>query len=106
MDANPFDPLWDAYFENRHKERLWVKHQEKSQHARLLKRQEGLCAHCGQLLTVETGYHHHHVIPWSTGGTDDDSNLELIHHVCHQAHHVHHPAPRSVASHRSQRSLA
>jgi len=33
MDADPFDPAWDAYFENRHKERLLVKHQEKSQHA-------------------------------------------------------------------------
>ena len=97
MDANPFDPAWDAYFENRHRERLLAKHRERSQGARLLKRQGGRCTHCGQLLTVETGYHKHHVIPRSAGGTDEDSNLELIHLVCHQAHHVHHPAPRSVA---------
>jgi RNA-directed DNA polymerase len=44
MDANPFDPCWDAYFENRHRDRLLAKHQEQSQHARLLKRQGG-CAH-------------------------------------------------------------
>ncbi len=97
MDANPFDPAWDAYFENRHRERLLAKHRERSQGARLLKRQEGRCTHCGQLLTVETGHHEHHVIPRSADGTDEDSNLELIHLVCHQAHHVHHPAPRSVA---------
>jgi len=106
MDADPFDPAWDAYFKNRHLERLLAKHQEKTQNTRLLKRQKGLCAHCGQPLTVETGHHRNHVIPWSAGGTWEDSNLELIHPVCHQAHHVHHPAPRSVAGRSDAKSAA
>jgi len=106
MDANPFDPSWDAYFENRHLERLLAKHQEKSQRVRLLKRQKGQCAHCGQPLTIETGYHVHHVVPWSEGGTDLDDNLVVIHPVCHQAHHVHHPASRSVAGRSDARSAA
>jgi len=106
MGANPFDPAWDAYFENRQRERLLAKHREKSQNARLLKRQKGLCAHCGQLLTVETGYHKHHVVPRTQGGTDLDDNLVVIHPVCHIAHHVHHPAKRSVAGRSDTRSAA
>ena len=103
MDANPFDPSWDVYFENRHRERLLAKHQMASQNARLLKRQQGKCAHCGQPLTVETGYHVHHVVPKVQGGTDLDDNLVVIHPVCHQAHHVHHPATRSVAGQSDRR---
>lgn len=106
MDAHPFDPAWDAYFANRHRDRLLVKHHEKSQNARLLKRHKGLCAHCGQLLIAETGYHVHHVVPWSLGGTDEGFNLELIHHVCHQAYHVHHPVKRSVAGRSDAKSVA
>jgi len=106
MDANPFDPSWDAYFEKRHRERLLAKHQLTSQNARLLKRQQGKCAHCEQPLTVETGYHVHHVVPQIEDGTDNDSNLELIHPVCHQAHHVRHPAKRSVAGRSDTRSAA
>ncbi len=102
MDANPFDPAWDAYFKDRQLERLLAKHQKKSQEARLLKRQKGLCAHCGQALTAETGYHKHHVIPKTADGTDRDQNLIMIHPVCHIAHHVHHPAPRSVAGRQTQ----
>jgi RNA-directed DNA polymerase len=106
MDANPFDPAWDAYFEKRHLERLLAKHQKRSQRARLLKGQQGKCAHCGQPLTVETGYHVHHVVPRSEGGTETDDNLIVIHPVCHQAHHVHHPAIRSVAGRSGARSAA
>lgn len=97
MEANPIDPAWDAYFENRHRERLLAKHQETSQNARLLKRQKGLCAHCGQ--RVETGYHKHHVVSRTQGGTDLDDNLIVIHHMPH-------PAKRSVAGRSDTRSAA
>lgn len=103
MGANPFDPVWSDYFDKRHLARLLEKHQERSQKARLLKGQKGLCA---QPLTAETGYHLHHVIPQSAGGTDEDDNLVVIHPVCHQAHHVHHPAIRSVAGRSDAKSAA
>ena len=98
MDANPFDPTWDHYVAKRDLARFLEKSQEKLQKAGLLKRQMGLCTHREQSLTVETGYHVHHVIPRSNGGTDKGANLELIHPGLSRCHHVHHPSPRSVAS--------
>jgi len=75
----------DHYFAKRDQTQFREKRQEKSQKAGLLRRQMGLCAHYEQPLTVETGYHVHDVPPRSTGGTDKDANLELIHPVWHEA---------------------
>jgi len=49
----------------------------------LFRRQNGLCAKCGQgrLLTI------HHRITISDGGTSDIENLELICHSCHVGIH-------------------
>ena len=58
-----------------------------SQKGRLLKRQEGKCAHCG--LTFRDGdlLEKHHIIPRALGGNDLDKNLELLHLHCHDAKH-------------------
>ncbi|AOW98396.1 group II intron reverse transcriptase/maturase [Moorena producens PAL-8-15-08-1] len=58
-----------------------------SQKGRLLKRQKGVCTHCG--LTFRDGdvMEKHHIIPRSLGGNDTDKNLELLHLHCHDAKH-------------------
>ncbi|NEQ82998.1 MAG: group II intron reverse transcriptase/maturase [Moorea sp. SIO2I5] len=54
---------------------------------KLLKRQEGKCAHCG--LTFRDGdlIEKHHILPRSLGGSDHYKNLELLHLHCHDAKH-------------------
>ena len=97
MAANPFDPEWDEYFDKRQLERLLAKAEENAQRKRLLKRQRGRCHFCRQPITVETGFHVHHVKERILGGADDDANLVAVHQVCHSAHHVHNPIDRSLA---------
>ncbi|NEQ83058.1 MAG: group II intron reverse transcriptase/maturase [Moorea sp. SIO2I5] len=58
-----------------------------SQKGRLLKRQEGKCAHCG--LTFKDGdlLEKHHIIHRALGGSNEDENLELLHLHCHDNKH-------------------
>nr|WP_282600735.1 HNH endonuclease [Pantoea ananatis] len=43
---------------------------------------------CQELITPETGWHVHHIIRRVDGGTDDNSNLCLVHPVCHRQIHA------------------
>ena len=50
--------------------------------------QEGKCPICNQKITKETGWHVHHIVYRVYGGTDNLSNLLLLHPNCHrQVHH-------------------
>jgi RNA-directed DNA polymerase len=51
--------------------------------ATLLKRQKGICAHCGLYFTNESVMEVDHVIPKSKGGKNSYSNLQLLHRHCH-----------------------
>jgi RNA-directed DNA polymerase len=86
-DANPFDPQWDTYFAKLRTERLLRAHAHKQTFTALLKRQDGLCAACGQPITSATGWHVHHVRSRKQGGPDTLDNLALLHQVCHVQHH-------------------
>ncbi|MBO0793856.1 MAG: group II intron reverse transcriptase/maturase [Ktedonobacteraceae bacterium] len=85
--ANPFDPAWETYFEKR----LDVKTvQNLTGRRRLLhlwKQQQGLCPLCNQKITKITGWHCHHVIWRSKGGTNRTENLMLLHPNCHRQLH-------------------
>lgn len=56
---------------------------------RLAEAQNWRCAHCGGRLD-EPLYDHNmrasfeHVVPFSKGGADDESNLVIVHHICNQ----------------------
>ena len=50
--------------------------------------QEGLCPCCNQKITKETGWHIHHVVKRSEGGSELMSNLQLLHPNCHRQHHA------------------
>lgn len=86
--ANPFDPADDAYFGRLRVERLLAKHGHRQQLATLFRKQDGRCASCGHSITEETGWHVHHILPRQFGGTDVESNLTLLHPVCHTQRHA------------------
>jgi len=85
--ANPFDPAWEIYFE----ERLGVK-MVGSLHGRrqlihLWKEQQGICPVCQQKITTLSGWHNHHIIWRSKGGADHAANRVLLHPNCHRLVH-------------------
>ena len=97
--ANPFDPAWETYFEKR----LDVKTEHnltgKRQLLHLWKEQNGKCPRCNQRITKITGWHSHHVIWRSKGGTDRVENRVLLHPNCHTQLHsqgLHVEKPHSV----------
>jgi RNA-directed DNA polymerase len=51
--------------------------------AKLLKRQEGKCTHCGLYFTDIDIVEVDHIVPKSLGGKDTYDNLQLLHKHCH-----------------------
>jgi RNA-directed DNA polymerase len=98
-EANPYDPLWESYYEKRldvHiadtlKGKRWLIH--------LWKEQKGLCSVCHQKITKITGWHSHHIEWRSKGGPGRTENRVLLHPNCHQQVHsqgLHVEKPRPV----------
>jgi RNA-directed DNA polymerase len=85
--ANPFDPAWEVYFE----ERLGVKMEDtlvgRRQLLHLWKEQNGICPICHRMITRITGWHNHHRIWRSKGGPDTAENRVLVHPTCHSQIH-------------------
>jgi RNA-directed DNA polymerase len=85
--ANPYDPCWEVYFE----ERLGLKMaghllgRRKLLH--LWKEQAGICPVCKQQITTLTGWHNHHIVWRSKGGSDSAANRVLLHPNCHRQVH-------------------
>ena len=84
-EANPYDPQWEIYMENRSikliekkltgfRKKLWIK-------------QEGKCLHCKLPICEEYKWHVHHKIPRCKGGRSTLENLVLLHPACHRQLH-------------------
>jgi RNA-directed DNA polymerase len=84
-EANPFDPKWELYFEQREERRMKIALSGRPQ--ALWRRQKGRCPACRELITVETDWHTHHVIWRVNGGSDRLDNLVLLHPNCHRQVH-------------------
>ena len=82
-EANPFDPEFETYFEKR----LGTKMINDITLSKKLKNlwisQKGKCLICQNLITKETEWNIHHVIPKVKGGNYNISNLVLLHPYCH-----------------------
>jgi RNA-directed DNA polymerase len=50
--------------------------------------QRGRCSHCGASLFNGEALNQHHLHPKGEGGTDEHSNLQLVHLYCHQQIHT------------------
>jgi RNA-directed DNA polymerase len=85
--ANPYDPEWEIYFE----ERLGVKMADdlkgRRQLLRLWQEQDGICPVCHQKITKLTGWHNHHLVWRTHGGSDKAENRVLLHPNCHNQVH-------------------
>lgn len=88
LGANPFAPEWEAYFEERMSRKMLLSLSGKKRIVTLWQSQQRRCRLCQELITPETGWHVHHIIRRVDGGTDDNSNLCLVHPVCHRQIHA------------------
>lgn len=87
-EANPYDPTFDEYFSKRLARRMDGTLEGRRKLRWLWWWQEGECPVCSQKITRETGWHLHHIIKRSEGGSDKRTNLVLLHPNCHMQHHV------------------
>lgn len=90
QDASPDDPTLKDYWEDRTK-RIRKEPLKEVRH-KLFMQQKGICPLCGQPLESmdETGQeelHVHHMQRRKDGGTNELSNLRLVHMYCHQQVH-------------------
>jgi RNA-directed DNA polymerase len=85
--ANPYDPEWEIYFEQRLEIKMRDTFKGETRWLNLWQAQQGLCPICQQKITPETGWHTHHLIWRTNGGTDTLDNLVLLHPNCHRQVH-------------------
>lgn len=85
--ANPFDPAWEPYFEERHGLAMFNALAGRKKLIRLWLEQQGQCCICGQRITKATGWHVHHIIRRVDGGSNAASNLTMVHPTCHAQIH-------------------
>ena len=81
--ANPYGPRDETYFEQRKDYLMANKLAGKRMISYLYQRQKGLCPHCQQKITEQTGWNAHHLAPKHMGGKWVSENLVLMHPVCH-----------------------
>ncbi|WP_333103601.1 MULTISPECIES: group II intron reverse transcriptase/maturase [unclassified Microcoleus] len=76
--ASPFDGNW-TYWSKRRGEYP----ETPNRVAKLIKRQKGICPHCGLYFTSTDIVEVDHIKPKSLGGKDTYDNLQLLHKHCH-----------------------
>jgi Retron-type reverse transcriptase len=86
-DANPYDPSWELYFEERLAAQMASTLTGRGTTRYLWLEQDGKCLVCGQPLTLEEGWHVHHLLWRSHGGTEAVDNRVLLHPNCHRQVH-------------------
>jgi RNA-directed DNA polymerase len=85
--ANPYDPAWEVYFEERLGVSLAQTHTGRRALLRLWHQQHGRCPVCRQPITTLSGWHSHHIVWRSKGGGDGAENRVLLHPTCHSQVH-------------------
>jgi RNA-directed DNA polymerase len=88
MTANPFDPEWEVYFEERAGNKMKRSLRTRKQLLKLWISQEQRCPVCKTQITLETGWHVHHIQRRVDGGQDNPGNLIMLHPNCHRQIHA------------------
>jgi RNA-directed DNA polymerase len=104
--ANPYDPTWELYFEERLARQMTSTLLGQSRARYLWLEQDGKCLVCRQPLTLAAGWHVHHVRWRVHGGDDDLDNLVLLHPNCHRQVHSEGLVVEKVASREGRSSKA
>jgi RNA-directed DNA polymerase len=98
-EANPFDPAWAAYFQDR--DCQLARQASSPFRATLLRQQHGLCPRCRQVIQVEEEVELHHRD--GNHQNNQQGNLVVLHPNCHRQEHY---APeRTTASTRPSRGV-
>lgn len=84
---HPYDPEWEMYGETLRQERMLKNMRYRKEWIRLYVDQEGRCVRCGYAMDFDTGWHDHHIVHRSDGGTDALGNRVLLHPDCHAQIH-------------------
>ncbi len=87
-ECNPFDPSWEEYLEKHFTLKTQSSLARDQRVLPLWKAQEGVCLLCKQKISEETSWHIHHLLERSKGGDNKNSNLVLLHPVCHRQIHA------------------
>ena len=87
-NANPYDPVWETYFEARLHARTKDTLEDRIDLQLLWHRQSGICPVCDQPLMPDDPWERHHVIWRVYGGSDTLDNLQLLHPNCHRQLHA------------------
>jgi len=85
--ANPYDPAWEVYLEERLGTKMNATLVGKRKLLYLWNRQNGLCPVCNQKITKQTGWDNHHLVERFKGGSDKAENRVLLHPNCHRQVH-------------------
>jgi RNA-directed DNA polymerase len=85
--ANPYDPAWEPYFEARLGVKMADNLRGKKTLLYLWHEQKGRCPVCEQPITQSTGWHNHHLVWRTHGGSDHVGNRVLLHPNCHRQVH-------------------
>jgi RNA-directed DNA polymerase len=86
-DANPYDPAWELYFEERLAAQMAGTLTGRGTARYLWLEQAGKCLVCDQPLAPEEGWHVHHLCWRAHGGDDTVDNRVLLHPNCHRQVH-------------------
>jgi RNA-directed DNA polymerase len=76
-EANPYDPVWEIYFEQRLGVKMVNNLRGRRQLLYLWKEQGGMCPVCRQKITKLTGWNNHHIVRRTNGGSNRASNRIL-----------------------------
>src|SRR5205807_616210 len=86
-EANPYDPSWEVYFEERLSAKMAQDLAGRAAAQYLWNQQGGKCPVCEQGLTLQECWHIHH-LQWRVyGGSDALYNRMLLHANCHRQVH-------------------
>jgi RNA-directed DNA polymerase len=88
LEANPFDPQWEMYFEARISHKMQNSLNGRKKLIRLWLDQDRRCPICRELITRKSGWNIHHIIRRVDGGKDGSANLIMVHPNCHNQIHV------------------
>lgn len=88
LEANPFNPEWEQYFEKRENFKVLNHPTWKKRTINLWLDQDGKCPVCSQAIKEYDEGETHHIVQKSLGGKSIMGNLVLVHLNCHKLIHA------------------